>query len=105
MSSPALIEPEIKRALTSTLAKCHQFKLAYFERIFNIAAAILLLIIITGVLYCKYKGKPTPEELNAREQKKRAFISSKLQEYKTSQIMTEQYLITGLPHYTQADVM
>ena len=97
---PSLIEPGVRYFLNGTLKECRKFKDNYISVLFNISMVILLVVVIGGWLLYRYKGKPTPAELEVKDRKKQEYIISKLQqlafEKKKSQNTT---MITGLPTF------
>ena len=97
---PSLIEPGVRYFLNGTLKECRKFKDNYISVLFNISMIILLVVVIGGWLLYRYKGKPTPVELELKERKKQEYIVSKLQqlmvEKKKNQNTT---MITGLPYF------
>jgi hypothetical protein len=98
--NPSLIEPGVRYFLNGTLKECRKFKDNYINIIFNISMVFLLIALIGGFLLYRYKGKPTPSELEAKNRRKQEYILSKLQQLaieKKHQQNTS--MITGLPHF------
>lgn len=98
-TKPALIEPGVRYFLNETLKQCHQFKEKYHNTIFNIFVFVAFVVGLGILLLVKYKGKPTLEEREERETKKKQYILSKIRNYQQDKIRTQQQLITGLPHW------
>ena len=98
---PTLIEPGVKYFLNGTLKECRKFKDNYISVIFNISMILLLFVLIGGFLMYRYKGKPTPAELELKNRQKQEYIVSKLQqlaiEKKKNAVNTT--MITGLPEW------
>jgi hypothetical protein len=98
---PTLIEPGVRYFLNGTLKECRKFKDNYISVIFNISMILLLFVIVGGFLMYRYKGKPTPAELELKTRKKQEYIVSKLQqlaiEKKKNSVNTT--MITGLPEW------
>jgi hypothetical protein len=98
---PTLIEPGVRYFLNGTLKECRKFKDNYISVIFNISMILLLFLLIGGFLMYRYKGKPTPAELDLKNRKKQEYIVSKLQqlaiEKKKNTVNTT--MITGLPEW------
>jgi len=61
---------------------------------------ILFIIIISGILIYKYKGKMTPIEREIITRKKQEYIVSKLQQIAVIKKQTSERLITDLPNWT-----
>jgi hypothetical protein len=98
---PTLIEPGVKYFLNGTLKECRKFKDNYISVIFNISMILLLVALVGGFLMYRYKGKPTPAEIELKNRKKQEYIVSKLQqlaiEKKKNTVNTS--MITGLPEW------
>ena len=98
---PTLIEPGVKYFLNGTLKECRKFKDNYISVIFNISMILLLVALVGGFLMYRYKGKPTPAEIELKNRKKQEYIVSKLQqlaiEKKKNSVNTT--MITGLPEW------
>jgi hypothetical protein len=98
---PILIEPGVRYFLNGTLKECRKFKDNYISVIFNISMILLLFALIGGFLMYRYKGKPTPAELELKNRQKQEYIVSKLQqlaiEKKKNAVNTT--MITGLPEW------
>ena len=98
-NSPMLTEPGVKYFINETLKQCHQFKENYQHIIFNIGLSVMFFIILGGLLFYKYKGKLSEEEIEKKELLKKQYILSKIRNFQDSKIKSQQELITGLPHY------
>jgi len=98
-SKPILTEPGVKYFLNESLKQCHMFKEKYNNTLFNIVVTIFFFIILGILLLYKYKGKPTPEEIEENENNKKIYILSKIKNYQESKLRAQQQLITGLPHW------
>jgi len=106
VSKPLLIEPGVKYFLNETLKQCHQFKEKYNNMLFNISLFALFFIILGILLFVKYKGKPSVEEIEQKELEKKQYILSKIRNFQDAKRREHQELITGLPHWeTEYDVI
>jgi len=94
-----LTEPGVKYFINETLKQCHQFKENHQHIIFNIGLLVMFFIILGVLLFYKYKGKLSEEEIEQKELLKKQYILSKIRNFKDSKIKSQQELITGLPHY------
>ena len=74
---PTLIEPGVRYFLNGTLKECRKFKDNYISVIFNISMILLLFALVGGFLMYRYKGKPTPAELDLKNRKKQEYIEPK----------------------------
>jgi len=94
---PSLIEPGIKLYLQNSLQSCHLVRMNYNNLKYNVIAGALLFIFISVILVIKYRGKLTPEEKKKKEQVKKEYILSRIQNFQESRQKIQEQLITGLP--------
>jgi hypothetical protein len=99
-TKPQLIEPGIKTFLRYSLKKCHEFKMNYYNTIANLVIFVVFCFFVTLLLYVKYKGKPTPEELQEKDRQKKYYILEKIKNYQDAKRIAHQELITGLPAFS-----
>jgi len=69
----------------------------YITIIVNICLFLLLIGVISGLLYYKYKGKLTPYEKKIKDQEKKIYLYKKLQQYSYNKQKESQAIITNLP--------
>lgn len=100
-TKPQLIEPGIKSFLRHSLRKCHEFKMNYYNNIINFSLFLGFCFFILSLLWIKYKGKPTPEELEEKDNQKKHYIIEKIKNYRDAKRIAHQELITGLPEFSQ----
>ncbi len=98
-SKPMLTEPGVKYFLGETLKQCHVFKEKHQNMLLNIGLLVSFFTILGIILFFKYKGKPTLEEIEAKETIKKQYILSKIRNFQDARIRAQQELITGLPHW------
>jgi hypothetical protein len=99
-TKPQLIEPGIKTFLKHSLKKCHEFKMNYYNSITNVSLLVGFCLFVSLLLYIKYKGKPTEEELEEKENQKKHYIIQKIKNYRDAKRIAHQELITGLPEFS-----
>lgn len=99
ITKPILTEPGVKSFLNSTLKQCHEFKVNYYNYMFNIGIFIGFLILLGGLLLYKYKGKLTDAEKRQLDNVKQQYILSKIKNFQISKQRAKEELITGLPHW------
>jgi Na+-transporting NADH:ubiquinone oxidoreductase subunit NqrC len=97
--NPSLTEPGMKYFINETLKQCHTFKENHNNYWMNISLAILFILIITIILFIKYKKKLTPKEKKAKEREKQHYILSKIKNYQDAKQKMSESLITGLPQW------
>lgn len=95
--TPRLTEPGVKYYMTETLKVCNVSKHKYFNIIFNVTSLVLLIIIISLILYYRYKGLPTQQEKLEQSNKKKAYILGKIQAMQKMKQNNSLDLITNLP--------
>lgn len=96
--NPLLTEPGVKLFLSNQFENYKFFKQKYISFFVNISLLILLILIVTCFLYFNYKGKLTKEEIEKKNELKRAFIISKINKYQTFKNKTNYNTITNLPN-------
>jgi len=97
---PALVEPGVKYFIGSTLKQCREFKDKHINILFNISVFVIFSTIVTIILVYRYKGKPTPAEIEIKNRKKQEYIVSKLQQIAYIKRQTSDKLITNLPNWS-----
>jgi hypothetical protein len=80
MEKPTLTEPGVKYFLGSTLKECRLVQQKRYTLFFNIGMTALLLAIFGGFLYYRYKGKLTPAQMAQKNQRKKEYLFTKLQQ-------------------------
>ena len=98
-SIPNLIEPGIYTFLKYSLQKSHIFKCTYYNYILNISLCIIFVLMTTILCIIHYKGSPTLEEIQYKHNKTKEYILNKIKNYKASQQIMHQKLITSLPNF------
>ena len=96
-NKPILTEFKTKYYLRNSLIETRKFKDKYITVLVNIILFLLFIGIIGGLLYYKYKGRASYEEINKRHQEKKMYIFQKLQKYAYDKEKASQSLITNLP--------
>ena len=96
---PNLIEPGVKYFLKSTLKECNKFREKNYTIIYNIALGIGFILVVSLILYFKYKGHISPEERRLRLKKEKEYIMTKLVQISDFKRKSSQNLITNLPNF------
>ena len=97
MTNPILCEPGIKSFLRSSLNESHKFKEKYINFFFNLSMLLMFIVILGSMLYYRYKGRLTPNEIALKNRKKKEYIISKLQQLAT--IKKNNNMLTDLPTF------
>jgi hypothetical protein len=82
ISKPILTEPGVKYFLKETLKNCKIKKDTEFNKIINLALLTCFIVISCGLLYYKYKTRPTPEDRNKSNQLKKVYFINKVKQKK-----------------------
>tara|TARA_Y100000389_G_scaffold40206_1_gene34742 strand:- start:9 stop:326 length:318 start_codon:yes stop_codon:yes gene_type:complete len=98
-SLPTLIEPGVKYFIGGTLKECKKFKEQHISLLFNIFLLIGFFIVLAIILFYRYKGKLTYQEIAVKNKQKKEYIISKLQQIaiEKKKQQTNSNLITDLP--------
>ena len=101
-SKPNLIEPGVKYFLKNTLNECSKFKEKHISFLVNLCLTICFILLVGIILYCKYKGHITPEEIRAKQNKEKEYIMTKLIQLSDYKKKTSQNMITNLPDWSNS---
>ncbi len=96
---PILIEPGVKYFIGGTLKECKKFKEQHISFLFNIFLFIAFISLLGIILFYRYKGKLTYEEIAVKNKQKKEYIISKLQQIaiEKKKQQTNSDMITDLP--------
>ena len=96
---PSLTEPGVRYFIGETLKNCKTKKDIFNNKIINICLFCILLFICSGVLYYKYKTRPTEEERKKQKQLKRDYFLTKVRKLETKKAKQLSKSITNLPKF------
>ena len=96
-TKPSLTEFTTKYYIRNSLREVRQFKDKYITIFVNIFLFLVLISLIGGLLYYKYKGKLTPQEKIIKEREKKLYLFQKLHQLSYEKQKESQQLITNLP--------
>ena len=94
---PRLIEPGMKYFINASLEQCHRFKHTHYNFLYNLGLFISFVIVISIVLYYKYKIKNNQKLQEEKKRQQKEYVLNKLrfmQDYKNIQVSN---LMTDLP--------
>jgi hypothetical protein len=80
-----LVEPEVRNIIQTKLQECHQVRIGFYSRIFNIALFITMVLGIAIFIYIKWKYRPTEAETKARINREQEYILSQIKFYQEQQ--------------------
>jgi hypothetical protein len=92
-----LIEPNIRYLLFNTLQKCHDYRVKYYNIIFNITIFVVFVSVTGMILFYSYKKKPTEEEKRHKLLRDQQYVLSKIRFYKDEMKKNNTSSITSLP--------
>ena len=98
-NNPNLIEPGVKYFVSQTLKECNRVKNDNMNILYNILFTLLFVIVVGGLFYYKYKGKPSKEEIERKQREKYQYIMSKLHFIQHNKNRANNNLITNLPSW------
>tara|TARA_B100001093_G_scaffold413900_1_gene403864 strand:- start:360 stop:665 length:306 start_codon:yes stop_codon:yes gene_type:complete len=96
---PSLIENDTKFFIKHALRTSRDYKDKYITIATNVILFLLFIAIFGGLLYYKYKGKPSQEEINYKNNEKKKYFFQKLQKYQSDKQKESQQMITNLPTF------
>ena len=92
-----LTEPGIKNLFLQNLNECKQVKLDYHTKCLNVGLLVAFFVGLGVLLYTKYKGKPTKEEMDKKKEKDRLYILNQIKMVQIDRQQRNNELITNLP--------
>lgn len=96
---PQLVEGKVRACIHHSLARCHQFKEKYYSTLQTAGLLIAFVLFYGGILFFRYRGKPTVEEMRQKHLEMQKQVLSKVREYQDVRLRVSQQLLTGLPHW------
>tara|TARA_Y100000389_G_scaffold47718_1_gene42878 strand:- start:1641 stop:1991 length:351 start_codon:yes stop_codon:yes gene_type:complete len=96
-NKPNLIEPGTKYYLKNTLESCKKFREKHINFILNLSLISGFILILSLILYFRYKGNISLEEKNKKIKKEKEYIMTKLVQISDYKKKKSQNLITNLP--------
>jgi hypothetical protein len=96
---PNLTETGVKYFLNKMLQNCRDIKDKHHNMIFNASMFGIFIFSLLCLLIYKWKGKLTDDELEIKENEKKQYILSRIQNYQEFKKRSQQALITGLPYF------
>lgn len=94
---PNLVEPNVRFFIDNSLKSVHEYKMNTYSFFLNFGAVILFVLVFGGVLYYKYKSKPTPYEIQLKMKRDQEIIMSKIQMYQDDKKRASYDGMTKLP--------
>ena len=95
----SLVEPGVKYFFSETLKQCQKTKYTYYNSIFNLILFVVLVFIVGGTMYFKYKNKEDSYELKQRMRKQEEYLATKIHAIKQEQQRERGQMITNIPEF------
>jgi signal transduction histidine kinase len=99
ISKPILTEPGVKYFLKETLKNCKLKKDMLFNKYINLGLLIFFIIIVTVLLFYKYKTRPTDEDRKKTKQLKRDYFLTRVRQLEAKKAKQLNKQITNLPKF------
>ena len=96
---PILTEPGVKYFLKETLKNCKIKKDNDFNYLMNLALLISFFAVSGGLLYYKYRTRPTDEDRNKTKQLKRDYFVNRVRQLEAKKAKQLSKQITNLPKF------
>jgi hypothetical protein len=78
LSSPKLVDPSALYYLDGALKKSHSIRIKYHQILLNVGIVFVLGCFVAGVMYYRYKTRPTQQEANYKLIKDQEYVLSKI---------------------------
>ena len=95
----SLIEPGVRYFLNETLKNSRKKKQYLNKLNINITLFLIFCLVIGGILYYKWKHKPSLEELKHKENLKKYYILNKMKAVSEQKLKEKNEIITNLPRF------
>ena len=96
---PSLTEPGVKYFIGETLKNCKVKKDIFNNKVLNVCLFLFFVIIISLLLYYKYKTRPTDEDKKKIKQLKRDYFITKVRKLQAKKAKELNQSITNLPKF------
>lgn len=94
-----LVEPGIEMFINNNLKNCQAFRQKYYNVLMNISLFLFFMAFMSAILVYKYKGKPTPQQLQEQNVLKENYIKDKIKNIHDEKHRMNEEMITNLPHW------
>jgi hypothetical protein len=78
---PKLIEPDVLYFIENSLKTVHEYKMNTYSFFLNVIVCVLFFLVFGGILYYRYKSKPTPYEIQQKMKRDQEIVMSKIQTF------------------------
>jgi hypothetical protein len=102
---PTLTEPGVSYFLRSTLKKCNETKIKYFNTLWNLGLLFIFIAILGIILVYKKNTKLTEEEKKDKHEKEKMYVLEKIKALQEKERIKQNEIITNLPKFESNFVM
>lgn len=104
---PNLVEPGVKYIINKTFINSNIIKEKYNNTIFNVLMLFFIFSLIFIILFYKYKGKLSENEIKIRNIKNKKYLLEKINEINYIRVKKnkEKNMITNLPLFEKDPVI
>ena len=95
--TPILCEPGMKYFINCSLKESHKLKEKHMSLIFNIVMTLSFIVVVSSILFYRYKGRLTQRDIEIKNRKKQEYIVSKLQHLSAIREKNNLSMISELP--------
>jgi Tfp pilus assembly protein PilO len=96
---PILTEPGVKYFLKETLKNCKTKKDLQFNMMMNLGLLSFFVVIVSILLYYKYKTRPTEEDRKKKKELKKDYFITKVKQMQAVKAKELNHQITNLPKF------
>lgn len=94
---PKLVEPNVRYFIDNSLKSVHEYKMNTYTFFLNFTAVALFVLVFGGILYYRYKSKPTPYEIQQKMKRDQEIVMSKIQMYQDDRKRSNFSDMTKMP--------
>jgi hypothetical protein len=94
---PKLVEPNVRYFIDNSLKSVHEYKMNTYSFFLNFTAVALFVLVFGGILYYRYKSKPTPYEIQQKMKRDQEIVMSKIQMYQDDRKRSNFSDMTKMP--------
>jgi hypothetical protein len=107
VAEPNLIDDSARFYMEDLLQKAHTTRMKYHQLWFNGLLVFLFVVIFGGILYYRYKTRPSPQESFNRLMSDQEYVLSKIRFFKeeNQRIHAMSSPITNLPTVGEGEMM
>jgi hypothetical protein len=94
---PKLVEPNVRYFIDNSLKSVHEYRMNNYSFFLNVSAVVFFVLVFGGVLYYRFKSKPTPYEIQQKMKRDQEIIMSKIQMYQDDKKRGSYSEMTKMP--------